>query len=461
MAAGAALVAACAPAAPGAPAAEEAAAGADAPAGAAPEIRFASFDWFAHVPGITWDGYNQEEAFPEFKKTYPDVEILWEPNGDGWEDKILTQMAAGSAPDIISTWPPIVNSWAEKQQLLDLQPMLDVEIPNADELFFQSAWEQMWDPFNQIRMAMITGVDVNSVYYDKRAFEEAGIPEPTGEWTVDEYAEIAEKLIKRDANGNITRWGGHIRPNWWEAYFNYVEAFGGLARDEETKMTCLLGEEPAQQALEWIRKNMWDINSLVQNNQVGATGIPSWWTGLLPAGVLAMTERSADQFFSLADAMPEGSWNMTHIPQGPVDRATMGAPDCWVAYKGVTERGNQDAVWAMLKWLATSDYYQDNVAAKAGRLPGLLTSAEKWPATLRAVDGRLEGVNLEVVLEQINSGEARRVPIFRFQAVAEEIIDPAMEQIYVEGKAPVSLLADIAPQVNEAQQAALERAGGA
>ncbi|HXF60287.1 MAG TPA: extracellular solute-binding protein, partial [Caldilineaceae bacterium] len=315
--AGAALIAACTPAAP---AAQEQAAGEAAPAAATPQIRFASFDWFAYVPGQTWDSYHLEEAFPEFKRVYPNVELLWEPHGDGWEEKVLTQMAAGTAPDIMSTWPPVINTWAERQQLLDLQPLVDVDLPNANELFFETQWAQMWDPFNQIRMGMITGVDVTSVYYDRRAFEEAGLDEPTGEWTVEEYTEAAEKLTVRDANGNVTRWGGQLRPDFVLGYFYYVEAFGGKVRDDDTQLICLLGEEPALQALEWIRQGMWDINCFAQTNQINATGLPNTWTGALPAGVLAFAERSADQFFALAEAMPEGSWNLTHIPAGPVDR---------------------------------------------------------------------------------------------------------------------------------------------
>jgi hypothetical protein len=139
----------------------------------------------------------------------------------------------------------------------------------------------------------------------------------------------------------------------------------------------------------------------------------------------------------------------------------MGAPDIWCVYKGVTERGNQDAVWQFLKWMTVSDYYQDNIATKAGRIPGLVSAAEKWPDILRGLDGRLESVDLEVVLAQLQSGEARGPQLFRYQSIAEEILIPAMEQIYVEGAAPVSIVAEVAGQVTEAQQAEMERAGSA
>jgi ABC-type glycerol-3-phosphate transport system substrate-binding protein len=233
-----------------------------------------------------------------------------------------------------------------------------------------------------------------------------------------------------------------------------------MVRDEETQMKCLLGEPEAQEALEWIRHGMWDLNVFGQNNQISATGIPNTWTGVLPAGILAFAERSADQFFDLSNSLEEGSWDIAHVPNGPKDQACMGAPDCWAVYKGVTERGNQEAVWAMMKWMAAGDWYQENIATKAGRIPGLLSAANKWPDILRGIDSKLEKVQLEVVIDQLTSGEARGPQLFRFQRVAEEVFVPAMEQIYIEGAAPVSILQEVALKVTEAQQEALERAGG-
>jgi rhodanese-related sulfurtransferase len=52
----------------------------------------------------------------------------------------------------------------------------------------------------------------------------------------------------------------------------------------------------------------------------------------------------------LIDVREPHEWDIAHIPQGPQDRACMGVPDEWVIYKGVVDRGNQDAAWAMMKW---------------------------------------------------------------------------------------------------------------
>ncbi len=462
-AAGVGVLAACAPAgAPGEAPAGEAAQGEAAapPAGEKVQIRFATFDWFAYVPGVSWDQFIQNEAFPAYQEEHPNVELLYEPLGDGWETKTLTQMAAGTAPDVISAWPPTNATWAEKGQLLDLQPYVDLDWPDADTMFLKAAWEQTWDPVTQIRMGVVTDIDVTSLYYSKPPFEEAGVGLPVLEWTLDDYVNAATKLTVRDASGNITRWGAQLRPSIWDGWFYYIQSFGGDVRDDDTLMICQLDSDEAQQALEWIRTNMWDVNCFGQNNQINATGIPNTWTGVLPAGIVAMAERSADQFFALADSLPEGSWDIAHIPAGPKDRACMGALDIYCVYKGVLDRGTDKEVWEFTKWLGASEFFQGSMAAKAGRIPGLLSEAEKWPQTLRTIDSRLEPVALEVVIDQINTGEARAVQTFRYQSVAAELIDPAMQAILVEGVAPVSSLIEVAGAVNDAQQEALKREQG-
>jgi ABC-type glycerol-3-phosphate transport system substrate-binding protein len=137
----------------------------------------------------------------------------------------------------------------------------------------------------------------------------------------------------------------------------------------------------------------------------------------------------------------------------------MAVPDDWVIYKGVVERGTKDAAWTFMKFLV-GDWYQSKVVTVAGRVPGLLSQVTGWADALRGLDSRLEQVNLNVLAEQIEMGYAKRGPTFRFQQVAEELINPAMEAVYVEGKEPVSIFKEIAPQVTQAQKDALARAQG-
>ncbi|MFN3971036.1 MAG: ABC transporter substrate-binding protein [Gemmobacter sp.] len=48
------------------------------------------------------------------------------------------------------------------------------------------------------------------IYWNKEAFAEAGLDPEKGPATWDEMVEMGKKLVKRDASGNVTRWGVRI-----------------------------------------------------------------------------------------------------------------------------------------------------------------------------------------------------------------------------------------------------------
>lgn len=52
-----------------------------APAQAPTTVRYANFDWWAFTPGVKWDVYHQQEAFPRFREAHPNVDLRWEPFG--------------------------------------------------------------------------------------------------------------------------------------------------------------------------------------------------------------------------------------------------------------------------------------------------------------------------------------------------------------------------------------------
>lgn len=61
-------------------------------------------------------------------------------------------------------------------------------------------------------------VSMNMIYYNKKIFDDAGVPYPTGDWTWDEYVEIAKKLT--DPTKDIY---GSLMQSDWE-YYGYIQA---------------------------------------------------------------------------------------------------------------------------------------------------------------------------------------------------------------------------------------------
>jgi ABC-type glycerol-3-phosphate transport system substrate-binding protein len=90
---------------------------------------------------------------------------------------------------------------------------------------------------------------------------------PSPEWDENDYAEALRKLTKKADDGTIEMLGGFLPPNS-QRLWPHVRAWGGNFTDEETRTKCLLREDPAQEALEWIRSLMWDENVIAQQLQV-------------------------------------------------------------------------------------------------------------------------------------------------------------------------------------------------
>ena len=114
----------------------------------------------------------------------PNIQIEFEPLSDGFEDKTLAMMVAGTAPDVITGWGPVFRKWAEKGQLLDLQPFVDRDL-SAEDLadFHQWQWDGMVTKDTKIRFAVPYYINLIVLYYNKAAFDEAGVAYPDNDWT--------------------------------------------------------------------------------------------------------------------------------------------------------------------------------------------------------------------------------------------------------------------------------------
>lgn len=78
-----------------------------------------------------------------FKAKYPNVTINFEPVGEGMGEKQLVQMVAGTAPDVMLGGQPVLPMWAEKNQLVDLKPLIDRDLTKAQVDDFPAwAWKQ-------------------------------------------------------------------------------------------------------------------------------------------------------------------------------------------------------------------------------------------------------------------------------------------------------------------------------
>jgi multiple sugar transport system substrate-binding protein len=390
-------------------------------------------DWPDWEPGM-------DRLMAMIESHLPNIKVEFEPLGEGFEDKTLTMMVAGTAPDVMTGWGPIFRKWAEKGQLLDLQPLVD-QTYTAEQIkdFHKWQWDGMVTPDTHIRFAMPFYVNIVTLLYHKDAFDEAGVPYPTRDMDHTDYAEVLKKMTKKEGDRTV-RWGGFVQAWDYDRFQFHVQAFGGHISNPDDWTECMLDRPEAQEALEWMRARMWDENSIAQPLQAERRGEAAMW----PTGLVATEEGGMG---NLAFYAKEASfkWAITHLPKGPARRATIGTTDGWAIYKGTKQR---DAAWEFMKFLVGDDL-QNFMTELMGIIPNRLSLLQNWKAWTLKGFPMLENANLDTVLEVLQEGYPMLTEEFKKQAESQTIINAALEKVFVVGDTPVSYFQEVAQQVTQ------------
>ncbi|MFC4137626.1 MULTISPECIES: ABC transporter substrate-binding protein [unclassified Microbacterium] len=139
-----------------------------------------------------------------FHEKNPDITIkLKEYDAAEYNTLVTADLAAGSGPDIITQKEvKALTTFQEGGQLLDVS---DVKLPDgiggADS--YKVDGKAYAVPYRQ---------DSWVLYYNKALFDAAGVAQPDGSWTWDDYADAAAKLTKGDSKGAyLHRWQSTVQ----------------------------------------------------------------------------------------------------------------------------------------------------------------------------------------------------------------------------------------------------------
>ena len=187
----------------------------------------------------------------EFEAQNPDIKVkaVYYGNYDDTRTKCLAAVKAGEKvqmsvlfsidifdlidAEVVMPWEDVVKTDAERAWLKGFYPAL---MANS-----MAGGKTYGVPFQRSTIVM---------YYNKDAFREAGLDPEKPPATWDELVSMGKKLVKRDANGQVTRWGLSIPstgyPYWMfqclaiengmelmnkagnEVYFNHPDVVAGL-----------------------------------------------------------------------------------------------------------------------------------------------------------------------------------------------------------------------------------------
>ncbi len=189
-----------------------------------------------------------EKILAEFMRRNPDVEVIYEPIPQNYYQKILTDIAAGTPPDVFLLDAEMVPRYAEEKLLLNLAPYLSrlaeegVAGTSLNEYF-----EVLVNIFRSGRAIYALPKDTSpvGVFYNKKLFDKFGVPYPSQSgWTWQEFEKVSASLTKdTDGDGKTDVWAFSF-PSWVGVAVPLLWAGGGeVFSPDFTKTTGYLNSE--------------------------------------------------------------------------------------------------------------------------------------------------------------------------------------------------------------------------
>ena len=152
-----------------------------------------------------------DDMIAEFEKANPDIKVkaVYAGNYDDTRVKALAAIKANQPVQLSVLFSIDVFELMDQGVII---PFEEVATSAADKQWLASFYPALME--NSKVKGKIWGVPFQRstivMYYNKDAFKEAGLDpnKPPATWA--EMAAAAQKLTKKDASGNVTRWGVHI-----------------------------------------------------------------------------------------------------------------------------------------------------------------------------------------------------------------------------------------------------------
>jgi len=293
----------------------------------------------------TWDSGTAleilEQIAADFTSIHPHIHVTIDSIPDGLGAALLTQIAAGDAPDIFQLGDGDITMFQALGGIQSLTPFIDG--PNGLNLADFAGPAIDGSVVDGEVFAMIKDFSTLAIYYNVDMFEAAGLDTPTDDWTWDDFRELAAALTIRDGD-EVTQWGA-LPPRWGQRDMTpLIRSFGGnlISPDGTTGLGYFDGDGTVA-ALQFLNDMMFVDGSVPTSIDMDAFG--------------------GDMFLSEAVAMQShGTWPSGDLTAAGVNYGTVMLPSgpagqigtiFFAGYTMWAETPNPEEAWLFLSYLAT------------------------------------------------------------------------------------------------------------
>jgi multiple sugar transport system substrate-binding protein len=262
---------------------------------------------------ITFSGWGDEteqqiyrDSITRFQSVCPGVTVNYEPIPADFQTKLKAAMAGGTAPDVFYVDDQLMTAFAPSGQLLALDPYLQEAGASTDQ--FIPALMTIFTYEGQT-YALPKDWGTLGLVYLPDAFTQAGIDEPTEDWTWEDLRTAAQAISEN------TDYAGFCQNADWARFAPFAFSAGGSYTSDDFT-TATLDTPEVREMAEMLRE-MKEEGSLVEAGDVGA----GWCGEAIGKELVGMTLEGGWMVNFMRQDYPDVNWNATLIPQGPVTRA--------------------------------------------------------------------------------------------------------------------------------------------
>lgn len=274
----------------------------------------------------------------EFQKEHPNITIEFQNvPAERATDKLITQVAGGSAPNVVYLDQSAVEDFSSRNALVNLDNYIaGSKVIEPDDYIegFKSASE-----FEGSLFALPFDGETTGLFYRTDMFEEAGIDGPPETW--EEFEQAAAKLTdEANKTYGFILFAPEAAYYWypwlWQAGGDLLSPDGqGIAFDSPE------GKEAAEFYVglrkyvpsDYLNSNSWDGRVAFATGKVAMYEAGSWFGGEMKASFPQIN----------------GKWDVAPLPEGPEGCATTLAGD---ALAILDSSENKDAAWLWVEFLS-------------------------------------------------------------------------------------------------------------
>lgn len=369
-----------------------------------------------------------------FMETHPDIniEIMAEP----WNDyftKVQTLWASGdpeAIPDVLFLWP--TPRYAAEGVLENLDPYIEEAGYDLDDY-----WPALLESatYDGSVYGFPRDISVEVLYYNKDAFDVAGVSYPDETWTWDDLLSAAEALTIVEPSGRVEQYALGMEGGKWQLWVGQNR--GSILDDMRNPSECTLDEPEAVEAIQFFA-DMMNENYAMRSANLNQAGGDA---AVFANGQVAMIIQNSSRVSQFNEAGLNYDVAVVPIPEDGQRSASAGGA-AWVMSSG---SDNKDAAWTFLNWLQSTEGGQ-RIYTESGEIFPALQSTARSEAFLQA---DMPPENRQAFLTEAENAKVGRFGYFpEWGELSGSIIDPALEAIWAGEATAEEVLPALCEQVD-------------